>query len=82
MEKQIEFLIDGVLNGSATLFIQDGTLDSTNAEDVFYKVRWRNNRRDFESYDLRWWKERKPTVLSTTQRTPPLTAGFFVIADR
>jgi hypothetical protein len=38
MEKTIEFFIDGVLNGSATLFIADGDMDISNAEEKFYKV--------------------------------------------
>jgi hypothetical protein len=38
MEKTIEFLIDGMPAGSSTLFIEDGKIDITNAEDSFYKA--------------------------------------------
>jgi|tagenome__1003787_1003787.scaffolds.fasta_scaffold20795780_2 hypothetical protein len=38
VEKQIEFLVNGVLSGSATLFIENGEIDSTNAEQAFYKA--------------------------------------------
>ena len=37
MEKQIEFLVNGVLSGSATLFIENGEIEST-AEQAFYKA--------------------------------------------
>jgi hypothetical protein len=38
MEKTIEFLIDGVPAGSATLFIENGEIDTTNAKDKFWKA--------------------------------------------
>lgn len=38
MEKEIEFIIDGQLCGSATLFIENGEVDTTNAEEKFWKA--------------------------------------------
>ena len=38
LEKQIEFLVNGVLSGSATLFVENGEIDTTNAEEAFYKA--------------------------------------------
>lgn len=38
MEKEIEFYIDGVKNGSATVFINSGEIDISSAEEEFYKV--------------------------------------------
>lgn len=38
MEKEIEFYVDGILNGSATLFINNGEMDTSMAEEKFYKV--------------------------------------------
>ena len=38
MEKEIEFMIDGELCGSATLFIENGEIDTTNAEEKFWKA--------------------------------------------
>ena len=50
MEKQIEFLVNGVLSGSATRFIENGKVDTTNAGGAFFKaVRFsRNYLRDDE----------------------------------
>ncbi len=38
MEKEIEFLIDGQRCGSGTLFIENGEIDITSAENSFYKA--------------------------------------------
>lgn len=38
MEKQIEFMIDGLTAGSATLFIEDGVIDTSLAEEKFWKA--------------------------------------------
>lgn len=38
MEREIEFIIDGSPAGSATLFIENGEIDTTNAEDKFWKA--------------------------------------------
>lgn len=38
MERKIEFIIDGSPAGSATLFIENGEIDTTNAEDKFWKA--------------------------------------------
>lgn len=38
MEKEIQFMIDGQLAGSATLFIENGEVDTTNAEEKFWKA--------------------------------------------
>lgn len=38
MEKQIEFMIDGQLAGSATLFIENGQIDTSYAEERFWKA--------------------------------------------
>lgn len=38
MEKEIEFYIDGEKCGSGTLFFENGELDTTNAEDCFWKA--------------------------------------------
>ena len=38
MEKQIEFVIDGQTCGSSTLFIEDGNIDTSAAEEAFYKA--------------------------------------------
>src|SRR5438876_3524827 len=44
MEKEIEFLIDGVPSGSATLIIEDGKMDTSIAEEEFYKILRRNSK--------------------------------------
>jgi hypothetical protein len=38
MEKEIEFFIDGQKAGSSTLFIENGELDASNAEESFWKA--------------------------------------------
>lgn len=38
MEKEIEFMIDGQLCGSGTLFIENGEVDTTNAEEKFWRA--------------------------------------------
>ena len=38
MEKEIEFLIDGQKAGSSTLFIENGEIDTSIAEESFWKA--------------------------------------------
>lgn len=53
MEKEIEFMIDGQLCGSATLFIENGEVDTTNAEDKFWKA-VRFNKQDLIAEELEY----------------------------
>ena len=38
MEKEIEFIIDGQKAGGGTLFIENGEIDTTSAEESFWKA--------------------------------------------
>ena len=38
VEKQIELLVNGVLSGSATRFIENGEINTTSAEEAFTKL--------------------------------------------
>ncbi len=48
MEKTIEFAIDGVNVGSSVLIIENGKIDTSIAEEEFYKILRKNEKRLIE----------------------------------